>query len=480
MITLLHISDLHRDAGSKLTTGSLLESLRLDRDRYVRDGIPSPDIAIVSGDIVYGVNSHDAASDAALQQQYDEALDFLARLADIFFAGNRDRIILVPGNHDVSHPHVMRATQITDLPAEPEKRKMLARELASEGSVWRWAWADFALRQIVDHDLYHRRMEPFASFFSTFYEGRREFSLDPATQFSLHDFPELGVVVAGLSSCCDNDLFNRSARIHPDCVAGVTREASAYAKKGRLPIAVWHHNLAGGPKDSDYLDAEFLQTLMDGQFAIGLHGHQHRPQYLEHRFTADTKQTLTVLSAGTLCGGPQSLPSGRKRAYSIVVIDRQARSGTVHVREMRNDSFSLPVWGAAYVPEFQGPSMTFDMKTSVQAVSPLQAVGEAAELLAAGGAQSAYSIARRYPDEPLARRVAIEALTSIDDWAGIREFCAAPQSNHEIIALCEALYQLGDKPALRDFIATETVANSADIAVQQSVERAKARVGVNR
>lgn len=53
MVTILHISDLHRDSGSALTTESLLESLRLDRERYGAQH-RKPDLAIVSGDIVYG------------------------------------------------------------------------------------------------------------------------------------------------------------------------------------------------------------------------------------------------------------------------------------------------------------------------------------------------------------------------------------------------------------------------------------------
>ncbi len=478
MISLLHISDLHRDSGSKITTESLLESLRLDRERYVNEGLPTPDLAIVSGDIVYGVSTYGEESDAALKRQYDEAHGFLARLADTFFSGDRDRVIIVPGNHDVSHPHVIRATETAELPIEPEKRKLLASELTSEPSSWRWVWTEFALRRIVKPEEYNRRMEPFALFFKKFYEGRRDFSVDPTAQFSLHDFPALGVVVAGLSSCADNDLFNRSARIHPDNVARVTREVAAYVKKGRLPIAVWHHNLAGGPQDSDYLDTEFLQTLMDGHFSIGLHGHQHRPQYLEHRFTADKKRTLTVLSAGTLCGGPQSLPTGRRRSYNIVTIDREKSLGSVHVREMTNNSFSMPVWGPAHVPEFEGSSMNFEMTTAVRPISPIQAAEEAAELLRAGDARGAAELAGRHPEDPYARRVVIEALTSIDEWAGIREFCKVPQSNLEIISLCEALYMLGEKPALLNFITQEAIASNNDSAVRHSLETAKARLGV--
>ncbi len=480
MVTILHISDLHRDSGSKLTTASLVESLRLDRVRYVGAGLRPPDLAIVSGDVVYGVSSNDASSDAALRSQYEEANDFLVRLADLLFAGNRERIVIVPGNHDVSHPHVLRSTVREDLPLEADKRAVLANQLAAEGGSWRWVWKEFALRRIDNLDLYHRRMEPFAGFFEAFYEGRRSFSLSPADQYSLHDFPDLGIVVVGLSSCCDNDLFNRSGRIHPDAVAGATRGVAELLGNGRIPIAVWHHNLAGGPRDSDYVDSDFLQSLIDGGFALGLHGHQHRPQFLEHRFSADRKRALAVISAGTLCGGPHSLPSGRRRAYNLISIDDTKRSGVLHVREMKNDGFGLPVWGDAYVPEFGGSAMEFEISVSVKSESAIQAAGRAMELMRQGDAGGALALTRPHPGDALARRVAVEALLSLRDWQGVREFCAPPQSSAEIVALSEALYQLGDKPALRTFVESDAVVQSTDAAVRQIAEQARSRLGGSR
>ncbi|MBT2304537.1 metallophosphoesterase [Variovorax paradoxus] len=480
MVTILHISDLHRDSGSRLTTGSLLESLRLDRDRYVGATLRPPDLAIVSGDVVYGVNSNEADSDARLKGQYDEACDFLARLADLFFDGDRERIVLVPGNHDVSHPHVLRATAPENLPVEKDKRAMLAKQLAAEGGSWRWAWEDFSLRRVVDQNEYQRRMEPFAQFFSAFYKGRRSFSLDPAGQFSLHDFPGLGIVVAGLSSCCDNDLFNRSGRIHPDAVAGATRAVADFVRRGRVPIAVWHHNLAGGPRDSDYVDADFLQSLIDGRFVLGLHGHQHRPQFLEHRFTADRKRALAVISAGTLCGGPHSLPSGRKRAYNLIELSPEDGCGILQVREMKNEGFSLPVWGEGYVPEFGGSTMRFELSMAAPAASGTHAAAEAAQLLHEGDARGALALVRPHAGDALARRVTVQALLQLEDWPGLRQFCGEPRSNTEIVALCEALYQVGDKPALGDFIKSEAVVQNSDAAVRQSIERARARLGGRR
>lgn len=507
MVTFLHISDLHRDAGSGLTTSSLLESLRLDRERYIADGLTQPSIAIVSGDIVYGVIKDDPSSDAALKAQYDEAHDFLVRLSNLFFSGDRDRVVIVPGNHDISHPHVLRSTVPEAIPSDGYLRKLIAEQLRDDESLWRWVASDFSLRRISDRAQYSERLRPFATFYDKFYEGRRSFSLEPSQQLALHDFPKLGVVVAGLSSCCENDLFNRCGRIHPDCVASATRDVADLVRQGRMPIAVWHHNLAGGPKDSDYVEAEFLQSLMDGGFALGFHGHQHRPQFIEHRFTADKEKALAVISAGTLCGGPRTLPSGRMRAYNLVCVDVATGRCSLHVRDMKNSNFSSPVWGPANVPEFGGSSMSFELTISSRGRRndpeevPVQdgdseraraaldtqnerlaltAAGEAVRLLRMDKAQAAIELVQPYLSSPIARRVAIEAFIELDKWDDIERICNPPQSNAELIALMEAQYQLGHRTNLRALIESEVVAMNQDAAVRIGVDQARARLGGGR
>lgn len=477
--TVLHISDLHRDAGSAITTTTLLESLRLDRERYTAtDQMLAPSIAVVSGDLVLGVVADSQDSDAKLRQQYEEASEFLVALADLFFGGNRERVVLIPGNHDVSHPHVLRATELTALPVEPEQRAIVARQLREEDPVWRWVGSEFALRRIHDTSVYLRRFEPYADFYSAFYKGKRLFPLDPAKQFAVHDFPEFGVVVAAFSSCCNNDLFNRAGRIHPDCVAGATRAVDEYVKRGQVALATWHHNLAGGPNDSDYVDADVLQSLIDGGFVIGLHGHQHRPQFLEHRFTADGKRGIAVISAGTLCGGPHTLPSGRMRAYNLVVVDPQRQAGVVHVRDMKNGNFGLPVWGPAHVTEFSGSSLAFTLKTLPRSTSVMDATSEAAVLLRKGDPAGAVALLRPHLDDDLARRVAVEALDQLKDWAEIQRLFSPPRSAAEFVALVEALYELRQKADLAALIESNFAKNSNDAGVRQSAELARSRLGV--
>ena len=101
-LTVLHISDLHRDPDHELTNAALLDSLLRDRDRYRRDETPvisDPNVIIVSGDIVHGVKADATDPESELKRQYEQAESFLISLADNFVNGDREKVIIIPGNH---------------------------------------------------------------------------------------------------------------------------------------------------------------------------------------------------------------------------------------------------------------------------------------------------------------------------------------------------------------------------------------------
>ena len=113
-VSILQISDLHRERLSPIRNDVLLNSLENDRTRYAtgRDSAPirSPDIIVVSGDIIRGVPPGTDDYEAKLGQQHQEALQFLTALTDRLLGGDRKRLVLVPGNHDVSACHFIRAS----------------------------------------------------------------------------------------------------------------------------------------------------------------------------------------------------------------------------------------------------------------------------------------------------------------------------------------------------------------------------------
>ncbi|HUD68025.1 MAG TPA: metallophosphoesterase [Candidatus Sulfotelmatobacter sp.] len=121
--SILHISDLHRDLKDELANGPLLESLIQDIERY-KDQVPPilpPSLCVVSGDLIYGVSPRHPDPAAELERQYSQAVGFLISLADAFFNGNRERVVLMPGNHDVSYPAVMASATPIDIPASQRK-----------------------------------------------------------------------------------------------------------------------------------------------------------------------------------------------------------------------------------------------------------------------------------------------------------------------------------------------------------------------
>lgn len=474
-VTILHISDLHRDSESQLTSTTLLQSLLRDRTRFIDEGHGAPQLAVISGDIVYGVRATEDEADTKLTAQYDEALDFLNQLADLYFEGDRERIIIVPGNHDVSVPHVERSLKDAPIPADAEGKKKLLRKIFRYDTKFRWDWNNFTAYEILDEKMYADRMSPFADFYGRFYQGKRTFLLDPAKQFAIHDFPALRLAFLALSSCHQNDLYNRTGRIHPDALAqGATRMVEL-SRLGRLGMGVWHHNIQGGPNSTDYADPEFLQVLLDGMCTIGMHGHQHRPQLVEQRFSADRRQGISIVSAGTLCGGPGSLPSGRTRSYNFVELDLKQRIGKIFVRSMTNADFSSPIWAGVHVAEFSGASVEFEFVGVKQAVDGLAIAVEADKLAREGKCQEALVAAKSDLGNPYLRRTALAVLIDMGDWAQIAELFASPQNSVEFVNLSTALEELGDWGALKT-LHEGPFSKNQDIAIRQRIDMMTAKL----
>ena len=202
-VSILQISDLHRERLSPIRNDVLLSSLQNDLDRYVvgRDGpdIRSPDIIVVSGDVIRGVVPSTVNYETKLAEQYNEAMGFLDALTRSFLAGDRDRLVLVPGNHDVSACHFLQSLEQIEL--KPENKDHLLAQLFQHGSKLRWSWKELELFRVADETLYAQRFAPFALFYAEFYHSNRVFDLDPSKQFGIFDYPEFNLTLAGYSSC---------------------------------------------------------------------------------------------------------------------------------------------------------------------------------------------------------------------------------------------------------------------------------------
>ena len=329
MPTLLHISDLHRTSGPRLNNDDLLSAMVSDAWRWDQEGIPWPDLIVASGDMIQGTTAAADDPDTEIRRQYEEAADFLRRLAEEVVGGDLSRVVIVPGNHDVNWSRARRAMQpLSSCPTE------IATEAFLASSNIRWNWKDQRAYQIVDNELYASRLHHFRTFRADFYAGLNPNPLShtPNEDLAFFDYPELGLLVIGFASWFGNDCFSHAGEFDSESLA-LSRKLIGKSQTP-LAVAVWHHNVEGGPGSHDYMDKRFLHRLIDFGFTLGFHGHQHYPGAAPFELRQLGGSSMTVVGAGSLAVGNSELPMGERRQFNIVVVDLKRDKITVHIRGM--------------------------------------------------------------------------------------------------------------------------------------------------
>jgi len=479
-LSILHISDLHRDHNNLIQNNVLLDSLENDCRHFSDEEDPKirmPDLIVVSGDIIQGIKADTPNPQESLRKQYDQALELLIRLAEGLIGGDRERIIIVPGNHDMSAYHLQKSLERVDI--HPNRKKELVNQLFSPESKLRWSWHDLSLYKISDEVMYLQRVAAFACFYSEFYNGKRTYDLDPAKQVDIFDYPQFNLTVVGFSSCHNNDLYNKRASIYSGCIADATTRLRHTKFANRHRMAVWHHNTEASPIHSDFVDPDQIQNLIDRGFSLGLHGHQHRPQYLDIKFRHGIKRSITIISAGTLCGGP-SFRHGR--SYNVIELNTTERTGRLHVREMQNDNLGMPIWGrrvlqpntcSFYEFVYDPPLPTAPNPN----VATTKLLVRSQELHSNGNFQEAVDVlVPAVQQDPLVRPMLLDCLVKLNDINLLLEIFDPPVSGAEAIHVMDALWESGKRERLSELINSPLIANSSDSSVVEIRDKFRARV----
>ena len=321
--SILHISDLHRSIANHISNDEIINSLMEDIDTCAKEGTPKPSFVVVSGDIILGSTQpqEDKAIDE-IKKQYKEADELLNDLCKAFLSGNKERMIIVPGNHDVCHWISRRSMEMCSMPADETEKlnemKEMIKSMDDENGTIRWSWEDFSFHKIVDLPLYNMRLNEFISFYNNFYEGQQIYKELREEQFTTHDFPEYGTTFVGFNSCYMLDHYNKTGRINRDCINRAIRNMRSSQFTNRLKIAVWHHNTSGHPHESDYMCSDILLPLVNAGFSIGLHGHKHISDIYNDYVQAGMDKKMTLISAGSLCAGEKQYRFAIPRMYNII------------------------------------------------------------------------------------------------------------------------------------------------------------------
>ena len=199
MFSILHISDLHRSSKEPVDNNSLLAGLLADSDRYAGETprIPPPCAIVVSGDLIQGARIGASKWQQSMKDQYAVANSFLAVLCERFLDGDRSRMVLIPGNHDVCWNTSRLAMERVP---EKEYPSNLHRELITPNSAYRWSWSEHALFRIADMTVYEQRMDYYWDFVEAFYKDvNLPVQIDRGRGFQFFEFCGRRIVISHLN-----------------------------------------------------------------------------------------------------------------------------------------------------------------------------------------------------------------------------------------------------------------------------------------
>ena len=475
--SILHISELHRSNDGSLPNNQLAESILKDLDNINK--INEIKLIIVSGDLVQGSKLSDTSAKKEVETQYDNTKRLLDDLCNAILQGDKEKVILVPGNHDVSWNHSLASMRKT---SELHEDMVKYCDLRKEGiSKYRWNWNDLSYYEIKDAEKYNNRFQDFKNFYDTWYSGSRKFSLDPKKQFDFFDFPELSAVFIGMNSCFRNDHLNLAGEVNADALAAISKKLRKMGKR-RIVAGVWHHNTSGGPLDDDYLHPHFLQTLINLGFNLGFHGHQHSTEVIKpHAIFNSTKKIVTI-SAGSLCADWKELPQGQTRQFNVIHYESGKNTLELMVRKHIPLSMDMPVWSNGEIDGEIKKSFIIDFNEFKVDLDKEIKSREKKILLELIGNRKYRDVLQKfnkpkYKDDKIVRKTIIEALIELnEDHRELVQFIGQPENDSEAIQLFHSLRELNNKAYAKSLILALNF-DKFDTLVLQELKKLKKWVG---
>jgi hypothetical protein len=417
-----------------------------------------------------------------MEKQYKEALELLESITRDFLGGDKSRVVIIPGNHDICWTYSKQSMKRIDVDLsgnDKDKLKLLVNNYFNYSPATRWSWRDLSFYEIIDQAIYNDRLKLFCEFYTKFYEGKRNYSLLPHEQYDIFDYPDFGITVVGFNSCYENDHLNGSGKIHPDCIGHVGNVLRSFRDKGRLLIAAWHHNIRGLPLQSDYMDSRIIKNLIDFGFSLGFHGHQHKSEVVDDYFRYKENRKITVISAGTLCGGPDQLPNGESRQYNLLEIDLTNNSAKLHSREMmKNSAFEVPVWGPGRIETINQSYLDIQLQQpSKPKPQTYKMLSVATDHIKNKDFQEALSILSQLDfTNDFVRGSVLECYVGLEHDEKIIQHFSPPKNAAEAIHLINALWNMKKIPELKVILNHDVVKNADDPSLVQIKNKFLSRI----
>lgn len=361
LFTILHISDLHKPKDCNLDT--LFYSLQTDCEAYTKDGISKPEIIVISGDIAEGTKNDDFKAKAIIKNQYAEAKRFLEKLTDYFLNGDRSRLVMVPGNHDYCYKDSKESMTLSPEANAKDDLKLLR---TADPSV-RWNWDDKQFYHVTNDALYQTRFELFREFYNDYYAGIRELPEDIEKKSYIVELNEYQIAFVCFNSCYRLDHLNPMGCICPDAVAQAHAKLVSLKNMGYLLVGIWHHHVSGLPAENNYMDHRILDAMMREDIKVGLFGHQHVSTAIQEYCDITSKQSILLISSGSLYGNRHQLVTGVPRQYNVIGVEFDNDDVTIQLNVRKDNSqygYDIPHWMQSHIGIMNLP--TYEHKLHIE------------------------------------------------------------------------------------------------------------------
>lgn len=240
-----------------------------------QDGVPRPELVVVTGDL----SEHAMPSQLAAFEAFADALMGTLALP-------RERLVLVPGNHDVS---------------------------------WRGCegyFAQCAAEEKKPEPPYWPKWKAYANLLERWYGKGSPVLITEERPWSLFVFEELCTVVAGLNSTMaeTHRKDEHYGYVGEHQWRWFRDQLTPYRRKGWLRIAAVHHNVLRNPVDDDanLRDAGDIEYLLADELNLVLHGHTHEGKL------GTLRPEIPVSSTGSAAVVSGARPHGVPRQYQVV------------------------------------------------------------------------------------------------------------------------------------------------------------------
>lgn len=305
--------------------------------------IAKPEIIVISGDLVEGTKKDGTEAENIIRAQYAEAEKFLNKLVEFFLDGDKNRLIIVPGNHDCCY----KVSKDSMSPSLEEKVKEDYKLLRTADPKVRWNWDERRFYHITKPEVYEKRFDLYKDFYNGFYSGIREMPKQIEKDSYIIELPEYHIAFVCFNSCHRLDHLNPMGCICPDAVTHAHERLQQLKNMGVLLVGVWHHHVSGLPVENNYMDYRILGAMMDEDIKVGLFGHQHVSTAVQEYSDITTKKSILLISSGSLYGNRYQLVTGVPRQYNLIGMEIDGEEVALRLN-MRKDisqyGYDIPQW----------------------------------------------------------------------------------------------------------------------------------------